>query len=138
MASPVVIFLVYFGRDPVGKGHAPVGFNADLIPGVAAVEGFVAAGGVTVGATFFATGLAAALALGAAFFTTGFLGATFFATGLAAALALGATFFTTGFLGAAFFATGLAAGFFTLVAIVNSFQGSRNTSSLDTTWIRSG
>lgn len=29
----------HFGRDPVGKGHAPVGLSADLKPGVAAVEG---------------------------------------------------------------------------------------------------
>ena len=34
------------GRDPVGKGQAPVGFSADLIPGVAAVDGgaLIAAG----------------------------------------------------------------------------------------------
>ena len=109
----------YFGRDPVGNGQAPVGFRADFIPGVAAVEGAGAetAGG---GTSFFSAGLGAATGLGAAafgaaFFATGFaaaFGAAFFATGLAAAF--GAAFFATGLaaaFGAAFFATGLAAAF---------------------------
>ena len=141
----------YFGRDPVGNGQAPVGFRADLIPGVAAVEGAGAetAGGGTsffsagfgaatglgaaaFGAAFFATGLAAAF--DAAFFATGLaaaFGAAFFATGLAAAF--GAAFFATGLaaaFGAAFFTAGLAAGFFVLVAMSISFKNhSRNMSS---------
>lgn len=67
--------------DPVGNGHAPVGFNADLIPGVAAVDGAGAAG-VCGAASFFAAAASGAVA--------------FFATGLAAAAFGAAAFFTAG------------------------------------------
>lgn len=106
----------YFGRDPVGKGQAPVGLSADLKPGVAAVDGAAAAGPWAAEGTFFAagflvTGLVATL--GAAFLSAGLvaaLGAAFFDGALSAALEAAA--FTAGLaavLGAAFFTVGLAA-----------------------------
>lgn len=42
-ANPFLVPTAYFGREPVGNGHAPVGLSADLRPGVAAVEGIAVA-----------------------------------------------------------------------------------------------
>ena len=42
-AAPTQPCRSYFGRDPVGKGQAPVGLSADFNPGVAAVDGADAA-----------------------------------------------------------------------------------------------
>ena len=150
---------VYLGREPVGNGQAPEGFRADLIPGVAAVDGaaFVTAFATGLLAAFFtaafAAGFAADFAAGfaAAFFTAG-LATAFLATALAAtfftaALAAGfAADFAAGF-ATAFFTAGLAAAFLTagflaadtafapvflaLVAIPTSFFDDMNKNYLE-------
>ena len=89
--------LGYYGRVPVGNGHAAAGFNTVFTAGAAAA-------GLT--ADFFAAAFLGA----AAFFATGFLAAAFlgaaafFATGLAATFFAGTAFFAAGFFAAVFFA----------------------------------
>ena len=104
--------LGYYGRVPVGNGHAAAGFNTVFTAGAAAAgltADFFAAAFLGA-AAFFATGFLAAAFLGAAaFFATGlaaaFLGAAaFFATGLAATFFAGTAFFAAGFFAAVFFA----------------------------------
>ena len=111
---------VYLGREPVGNGQAPEGFRADLIPGVAAVDGaaFVTAFATGLLAAFFTAAFTAGFA---ADFTAGFATA-FFTAGLAAA------FLTAGFLAAD---TAFAPVFLALVAIPTSFFDDMNKNYLE-------
>ena len=148
--SPVFSIQVYLGREPVGNGQAPEGFKADLIPGVAAVDGAALVAVLATGllAVFFTAALAAGFAAGfaAAFFTAGLaaafltatLAATFFTAAFAAGFAAGfATAFFTAGLAAVFLTAGFLAAdavfapdFLALVAIPTSFDNKMNKNYL--------